>query len=218
MYKSFVHRRSNRIAVVAACGVAGAVGTLALGGTVGSATSADSSTAPGTAPAPSRASNVIPVPGPAIPAPAHVPAVTESVKRTARTTLVTHFEVFRRAAQSGEDSDQRQVTVGGKAIRLSQAGDQLCISIGTPSACGPIGLATTKPAVLAVEAINGSDTMVYGYASDDVAKVTINSLNGTSHTARPSENVYSLSMLGRVRSIEHEGADGSQRMIVAPGK
>lgn len=202
-------RRSRVIALVLACSAAAVAGMLAWGA-IGSAT-------PSVSPPPlSGPPSVLPEPGPATSAPeaGDASASDSTGNEVLSPALAADFAVFRRAAREGESAGSRKTDVGGIPVRLTQRGDQLCVSVGTPTACGPIALAATRPAILAVGATDGSDTVLYGSASDDIAKVTVRSSNGSSQTVSPTQNVYQAKLIGHISTIEFEARDGSRRKIV----
>lgn len=199
------------VAVLTACAVAVVGGLLTVGGAFGSPS------APVLPPPATKPPDVLPPPGPVASPPTQPGNAPRTENSAASGALAADFGVFRRAARSGESAASRKAVIDGAAVTLTQRGDQLCISVGTPTACGPMSLAVKKPAVLAVKAVNGSDTTLYGYAGDDIAAITVKTMNGRAQTVSPSDNLYRVKTSSMVDGIEFAGSDGTKRTIVGAG-
>jgi hypothetical protein len=70
------------------------------------------------------------------------------------------------------------------------------------------------PIITAVAATNGTETHLYGAATDDVASVTITLTDGRTRTAAPADNVFAGDLDGAVKSVSYVARDGSTREVI----
>ena len=132
--------------------------------------------------------------------------------------LASNFGLFRRAeraddrapgAQAG-DISRKVATATGRDVFVVQRGDQVCLTVGGGTACGPVSLATSTPVLLAIERTDGSGATLYGAVSDDVVQVDATSNKGTAKAIRPQNNVYAVDIDGPLQDLSLTHANGAK--------
>lgn len=129
--------------------------------------------------------------------------------------MARNFAAFRQQQKSGEsDGSRTTASPNGTKVTLRVSGDELCVAASGGEACGLVSEATTTPVVLHVVKTDGSRTVLYGPASDDVATVIATTAQGRQVSAKPSGNVFSLAIDGQMQELEMTDSNGRKRKVV----